>query len=306
VNIHFSNVNFSSSTGPNTFAARLASELMSFGHELVPASDQYDSLLAFIEPVTIPRPNAKTIQRLDGIWFKPDEFYIKNQHIKWAYDNFDHIIWQSEFDKKMTEYHWGARVGSVIRNGIAIERSIPSNENLLKLRKKYDYLFVCSANWHRQKRLRENIDLFLNLKKNSKYENSGLIVLGNNPDHIVDNSSIYYAGSVPHSLCLEIYSAADWMIHLAWLDHCPNVVVESLSQQCPVICSSSGGTKEIVKNNGLIIQEDKEYKYELLDYDSPYKLDISKITDLPTIDVSCDYLNINTIAKEYERICTST
>jgi glycosyltransferase involved in cell wall biosynthesis len=303
--IHFSNVDFSSSTGPNTFGARLSNELLGLGHEIVDVKEQYDTFLAFIQPGTIPRPDVRTIQRLDGIWFKPHEFQYKNHYIKWAYDNFDYIVWQSEFDKKMTEHHWGPRAGEVLRNGIRLDRAIPSDENLIRLRTKYDHLFVCSSNWHRQKRLKENISLFLNVKKNSLFSNSGLIVLGNNPDHVVDHPDIFYAGSVPHSLCLEIFSAADWMIHLAWLDHCPNVVIEALSQSCPVICSSSGGTKEIVKDNGLIIPEDKEYKYELLDYDSPYELDVTHVTDLPKIDVKCDYLDIQLIAKEYERICSS-
>ena len=303
--IHFSNVDFSSSTGPNTFAGRLSSQLASQGHEIVSVKDQYETFLAFIKPGPVPSPGARTVQRLDGIWFKPHEFHYKNHYIKWAYNNFDYVIWQSEFDKKMTEHHWGPTAGEVLHNGIDLNRATPSDENLMRLRTKYDFLFVCSANWHRQKRLKENIDLFLSLKKNSKFENSGLIVLGNNPDHIVNHSDVYYAGSVPHALCLEIFSASDWMIHLAWLDHCPNVVVEALSQSCPVIFSSSGGTKEIVKTNGLIIPETKEYKYELLDYDSPYEIDVTQVNDLPKIDVTCDYLSIEKVAKEYERICTS-
>ena len=37
--------------------------------------------------------------------------------------------------------------------------------NIQKLREKYDKAFVCSASWHRQKRLQENTELFLLLKK---------------------------------------------------------------------------------------------------------------------------------------------
>ena len=45
-----------------------------------------------------------------------------------------------------------------------------------------------------------------------------------------------------------------YFLHLAWLDHCPNVVVDAQAAGCNVICSSSGGTSEIVYN-GKIINE---------------------------------------------------
>ena len=54
---------------------------------------------------------------------------------------------------------------------------------------------------------------------------------------------------------LQVFSAADWMIHLAWLDHCPNSVVVGMSQGCGIICASSGGTYEAVGKNGIVVQE---------------------------------------------------
>ena len=49
------------------------------------------------------------------------------------------------------------------------------------------------------------------------------------------------------------------MIHLAWLDWCPNTVVEGLCCGLPVLCSSNGGTKELVKNDGVVIQIEDDY-----------------------------------------------
>ena len=92
---------------------------------------------------------------------------------------------------------------------------------------------------------------------------------------------------------------SDWMIHLAWLDHCPNVVVEALSQRTPVICTESGGTKELVGNRGLIIPEITKYNFELCDYDCPPKLDLSSI-DLPEIDIlNLEDLRIENVANKY-------
>ena len=71
------------------------------------------------------------------------------------------------------------------------------------------------------------------------------------------------------------------MIHLAWLDHCPNTVVECLSQKTPVICSEHGGTKELVSEYGIVVKESLDYNFELVDYSNPPKLQISQIQSLP-------------------------
>ncbi len=296
--IHFSNVNFSSSSGPNTFAHRLASELSLRGYKIVNHDQEYEVFLCFIEPSSFPKKGSKFIQRLDGIWFKPEEFNTHNKGIKYAYDNCDHVIWQSEFDKSMTQKWWGQRSGSVIYNGIKFNQIKKVDPGLIQLRERYDFIFVASSSWHRQKRLKENIELFLSLKDN--HPNSCLIVLGK-PDHIIKHPDIFYVGHLTHQQCLEVYSISDWMLHLAWLDHCPNVVVEAISQNCKVICSNSGGTSEIVRSNGIIVEETTPYNFELTDYDKPYNLDIPKL-NLTDIEIKNDYLKIENVADQYEKI----
>jgi len=303
--IYFSNVNFSSNSGPNSFGFRLANSFQKLGHEIIENNrKEYDVFLCFIEPDCNPMPGSKFIHRLDGIWFKPEQFETHNRNIKRAYDNADHVVWQSEFDKNMTEKHWGSRKGSVIHNGIDLKSSVIKNPltNIGEIRKNIPgKIFVSSASWHRQKRLKENIDFFI---KNRR-EDDIMIVMGKNPDVIVEKphlqNSIIFTGNLSHQQCLEIYRHSDWMIHLAWLDHCPNVVVEALSQGCPVICTDSGGTAEIVKENGIVIPEIKPYKFELTDYDNPYEINIKKI-DLDKIEVSCQYLDIENVARKYLEI----
>ena len=297
--IHFSNVNFSSTSGPNTFASRLAKELVSMGQSLVNHDDHCDAFLAFIEPATVPRKGCRFVHRLDGIWFKPEQFETHNKLIRHAYDTADHIIWQSEFDMKMSEFHWGSRIGTVVHNGMEISKVCVTEFYVKQIRKKYDKMFVCSASWHRQKRLKENTGLFLLFKQ--RHPSSCLVVMGPHPDYVIDHPDIYYTGVLTHELCLQFYSVADWMIHLAWLDHCPNVVVEALAQQCPVICTDSGGTQEIVKKNGVILPESIQYNYELTDYDEPYKLAL-ELFDLPQVKVDSSYLDIKKVAQKYLNI----
>jgi len=292
--VYFDNVNFSSATGPNTFGSRLAHELStSCDVKIVGPNDNYDIFLCFIEPTHKPRNDSIFCQRLDGIWFKPEQFESHNQLIKWAYRQADGVIWQSEFDKKMTAKWWGERMGVVIHNGIELQK-VKIDKEAQDIKNNYDKIFVCSANWHRQKRLKENIELFQKLSSPS----DALFVMGKNPDEKILDPRVIFTGHLKHEKCLQLYSIATWMIHLAWLDHCPNVVVEALSQGCPVICTDSGGTHEIVKNNGAIIPELQQYEFELCDYDDPPPLNVGgKLASRTPVDNS--HLDIKECAQRY-------
>ena len=300
--IHFDNVNFSSRSGPNTFAGRLATVLTERGHDIVKYNEPHDAVLVFIEPTRQWKRDIRVVQRLDGIWFKPNQFHTHNRLIKWAYDSCDAVVWQSRFDHDMTIHHWGTKDGVVISNGIDADKFTVTNNRLKALRRDHEKIYVCSANWHRQKRLKENIEAYDILSKNQ--ENTCLIVMGSNPDYQTNRSDILYTNNIKHELCLQVYSMADAMIHLAWLDHCPNVVVEALSQNCPVICSSSGGTSELLGDGGFVVNELTPYEFELLDYDNPFDLDLSVLENCNIEEIEVDKKNIclQKTADEYEKI----
>lgn len=301
--IYFDNVNFEAvHTGPNCFASRLAEQLSYMGHEIVDHNDDYDFALVFIEPTSRLNQKKPFLLRLDGIWMKPEEFLSKNVGIKWAYENAKHVIWQSEFDRNMSSHHWGKRTGTVVRNGAKFDDIEVRSEALLELREKNDFVFCCSSNWHPQKRLKENVRLFQELRK--KHPKSKLIVMGNNPDHIVSDPNIFYTGSIRHDLCAEVYKISDWMIHLAWLDHAPNVCYEALRLGTPIICSSEGGTKELVSlgNGGIVLSDDKKFEYELVDYDNPPSLNFQEIDIITKQAVDKDQYSIEKSAKAYEAV----
>jgi len=297
--IHFSNVNFSSGAGPNTFAHRLAHQLSLDGH-IVADQNDYDVVLIFIEPGSKLDLNKPIIQRLDGIWFKPNEFKSKNVNIRSLYEKANHVIFQSEFDRTMALKHFGEpRQSSVIHNGISLERVKTQREALLEIRSRYDKVFVCSSNWHPQKRLGSNVKLWKHLRS-TQFPNSCLIIMGDSPDVRIADPNVFYTGAIPSQMCLEIYSISDWMIHLAWADHCPNVVCEALSQGCPVICAEIGGTKELVGTNGIILRDQEKYDFTLYDYDNPPDIDVEQLTSLSDIkfEVNQD-LDIAKVAHDY-------
>jgi glycosyltransferase involved in cell wall biosynthesis len=302
--IYFDNVNWEAEhTGPSSFAKRLAIQLGNMGHQLADPDD-YDIALVFIEPTDKLNLKKPFVQRLDGIWFKPEQMNNgMNSKIEYAFDKASSVIWQSEFDREMTQKYFGKREGVVIPNGIEIKRAAVKSEQLIDMRGTFDKIFVSSANWHPQKRLHDNIEFFRQVRQ-TQFPNSCLIVLGNNPDYHVADKGIFYAGSIRHDLCAEVYAVADWMIHLAWLDHCPNSVIEAISQGCPVVCSSEGGTKELVsltrRDNGITLLDKERYDFSLVDYDNPPRMPLNDIPLLPAMRAQPYSVDIVKCAKKYE------
>lgn len=305
--ILFEGVDFSSPyrNGPTVFARRLALQFLGMGH-VIADQDDHDVVLTFIEPF-FKDYNKPQVLRLDGIWFKDIfEFRTKNVGIKNCYECADHVVFQSDFDKNMITHWWGKPAAyTVINNGIAIDplkdHSALAPE-IAEIRAKHEKVFCCSANWHGQKRLKKNIELFRRLK--TFYPNSCLIVMGSNPEQI-SGSDIYYTGSLPHEISNQVLAISDWMIHLAYLDHSPNSVVEALMQNTPVICSSSGGTKELVGDFGIVIPEKKEYQFELTDYELPPDIDLSFISQpLPEKETLGNHADVNilNVANKYIKV----
>src|SRR5574338_1250200 len=159
--VYFDGVNWEAEhTGPNCFAKRLAIRLGYMGIT-VADPDDYDVALVFIEPTARLNQAKPFVHRLDGMWFKPEQFNAgMNRNIHWAYDNATSVVWQSDFDKKMTSKWFGARNGRVIPNGIELEPANLRSETLIEMRQRFDKIYVCSANWHPQKRLIDNINAY--------------------------------------------------------------------------------------------------------------------------------------------------
>ena len=310
--IHFDNVS-QFGTGPGTFANRLARRFFESGHEVVFSNEGADISLVFIERSGAPLAK-KVVQRLDGIWFKPSEFHSKNVGIKDLFFKADGIVFQSQFDMDMVSKWWctdgpkGERIATrnsvIIHNGIDTtpvkELTIPA---LVDLRAQYKCMYVCSSNWHAQKRLIANVKLFERLRQNEP--SSCLIIMGNNPDYRATGPHVFYTGPVGPDVYNQIYSAANWMLHLAWADHCPNVVVEALAQGTPVVCSEVGGTKELIGNYGVVLKE-QSYKFELADYDNPPQIDVTQLDKLPPKS-SLDYstiacIDIKHVSNEYIKL----
>lgn len=322
--IYFDNVNFASQSGPNTFANRLSRQLANMGHDPFVTHENYDVALVFIEPTQKLNTNKPFVHRCDGIWSKPNEFKHKNIAIKWAYDNAHANIIQSQFDKKFIEKHWGTKNNSyVVGNGIdlndikdAMNINCSDSCNLQSLQNNYSKIFVCSSNWHPQKRLNANYDLFKHIRTNL-FPSSCLIVMGQNATQPLDKSikpHVFFTGPLSHKHCLQIFLQSDYMFHCAYGDHAPNVIYESVACGTSVVCSNIGGTGEILTTQtgifGKILQEKEEFNFDLFDYDDPPNIDVTQCDSLqiPTIEQQNkinDKIDIKNVAQKYVSILQS-
>lgn len=53
-------------------------------------------------------------------------------------------------------------------------------------------------------------------------------------------------------------------------------MIHALSQKTPVVCASSGGTKEVIGEFGSVLQEKIEITNPLFDYDNPTEIDVTQ------------------------------
>ena len=273
--IYFDNVNTDSSSGPNGFAKKLINsigdshKIYTSISQLVENSEIPDIQLAFI---TCTNKLAPVVQRLDGIYFNSEQdFELLNREIEKTYNTSESVIFQSEFNKCLTESFFGIKDSStIIRNGTDLNliSSIKPIEN--EKLETFENVWLCASSWRPHKRLSENIRYFL--EKSSK--NDCLIVAGENPDSVVPNSRIFYAGHVNWHTLLSLMKKSKYFLHLAWLDHCPNVVVDARAAGCHIVCSSAGGTKEICGTNSTIVVED-DWDFSPIKLYHPPKMDFS-------------------------------
>ena len=140
---------------------------------------------------------------------------------------------------------------------------------------RYENLWTCASSWRPHKRLSENIEYFLE----HSGDKDGLMIAGDvsYSDRKI-HERIHYLGNLNQEQLISLYKKTNFFIHLAWLDHCPNVVVDARSCGCKIICSSTGGTKEIAGEDAIIIQED-DWDFSPVELYKPPKINFDKKVD---------------------------
>lgn len=289
--IFLENVNQTSTSGPNSFAKKIIPKLLADGCSFVSHSEA-DIALCFIETenysLQLPR-----VLRLDGIYFNTDQDHARqNENIKRTYNNSKGVVFQSEFNKKLIETRFGECENSrIIPNGADLE-TIQKTKAMAK--GTYDNIWSCAASWRPHKRLKNNIDYFLEHRGNKDL----LIVAGEVPEaEKIKDENVVYFGNLGQSQLYSLYKSSKYFLHLAWLDHCPNVVVDARACGSHIICSSAGGTREIAGPGATVIEEE-EWDFKPTKLYQPPKMDFSRKVK-NSYDSCCDMVKVAKLYKEF-------
>jgi len=272
------NFNPESNSGPNKFTRTLLKSLVKSDRISLSNQEEADVEFCLIQQ-QLPKVKPMLL-RLDGIWFNSEQEYNKqNAIIQYSYNNADAVVFQSQFNKNLVEAWFGEHRNSHVVINASDEKLINSANKRYwdqKLGVNTE-VWCCASNWRPHKRLSENIRYFLEFApKDAILAIAG--ALGMDDAKKIINDRVVLMGDLDYMSLLALYRRSSTFIHLAYLDHCPNVVVDAQSAGCRIVCSSTGGTKEII-NDGIAILED-EWDYKPLPLYRPPPMDFSKSVHL--------------------------
>lgn len=288
--VFLDNVDLNSNSGPNSFGKKLFFELKK-KHTFTYINPE--AQLSFIN--INKRLCDNLTLRLDGVYFNTRQNWeLMNASIKESFFSSKKIIAQTNFDKELIQKFLGYRDDIFVINNGVDQKTIDSVEPLKnEYLDKFDNVWCCASSWRPHKRLHANIEYFLE----HKGENDCLVVAGVNPDYEAKEPNIFYVGDLQWQQLISLYKRSKFFIHLAWLDHCPNVVVDARASGCHIVISSSGGTKEIAGDNCTVITDDS-WNFSPIDLYSPPKIDFSKKNRNSIVNS----IDIKEIAIQYEKV----
>ena len=165
-------------------------------------------------------------------------------------------------------------------------------------------IWSCASSWRPHKRLSENIRYFV-----EKSDPEAVLLIAGKGVTKEDflgfeslvNKRIFYLGHVGWETLISVYKASTTFLHLSFLDHCPNVVVDAAACGCTIVCSSAGGTSEIHSNKKIII-EDIDWDYSPIELYSPPRLDFES----NRVDLGSKAYDLSKACEKYYNIMEKT
>jgi len=278
-------------SGKHKFLHRLASVLPELGVKVV--SNRSDILL-HIGRLPGHFVAKKVILRLDGLWFNKAMDYNKlNQKILKKIINSHGIIYQGPFCRAaFARYFDVSRRHACILNG-ADPREFPPRDP--------QNFFLATCNWRPHKRLRSICEGFALARDRGL--DADLLIAGE-PNETIRHPNIKYLGWVKPRKMRKLLSRAISTVHLAWIDWCPNAMVESIVAGCPVIYTDSGGSGDVGNGAGIAIA-DTQWDFRPCYHYKPPDLSLGEIADAmlclkatPRTVARAD-LHIQNVAKQY-------
>lgn len=251
--------------------------------------------------------------RLDGMVIDSENINIKKKKYDFLkmVDKSAHLIYQSKFCKDcFINTYDSLPKGKVINNGASELPLITkfTNNNLKMINKifKNNY-FTVGGRFTNRKRIFEVICEF------NENNIGNLVVLSNVPTkYQFKNERILYLGALNSFTARHIIANSSALIHFDKYDWCPNLVISAIKDGTPIICSNFGGTPEITRNNGIIIEEfpkDLPHNIEGINYakkaifpSKVFKDNISLFNKKRFLNNTSDIYNIRNSAIEYLKV----
>jgi len=294
MNVFLENFDNNSDSGPNGFTRKLFSRLVDDKKVKITDYEDCDVNFCLIQGRTkLKKPR---VLRLDGIYFNlSQDFNFLNNPIRQTYETSSSVIFQTNFNRNLIETWFGKHPnGHVIRNGTDLEliNQIPKIDH--PILDNFSEVWSCASAWRPHKRLSENIRYFLEFGPHD----ACLVIMGKDAQQwLVDHPRIFYVGHVTWDQQIRICKRSTTFLHLAWLDHCPNTVIDARAAGCNIVCSSLGGTNEIANENAIILEED-EWDFSPVNLYEPPRIDFSK----RTVKNFSNSIDLITISSSYHTI----
>lgn len=286
-----------STSGKGRFVARLCSVLPKYGVEPVYTTDGRCDIDFHVSRFHYESKNCvKRVLRLGPVHVDTNKSWKwLNEKKKHALRHSHGVIYQSQFSKKMCDAFIGKSPfhKAVILNGavpwVGAPAKSPSSINFL----------ASARRWINQKRLDDIVKAF----EVANVEGAILWVAGDTIDHKKsDNVFVRYLGLLDDEKLFAMHRLCNAMIHIVWIDACPNGVAEALVNGCPVIASDQGGTREL---GVQALITDKPWNFKAADLDKVPRINIDglakAIRDFSAgrVSINADHLHIDNIARQY-------
>lgn len=299
-----------SNSGPNKFTRDLFTHLLNEKGFSLTSQEDADVEFCLIQQVL--EKKKPMILRLDGIYFNSEQDYEKqNAPIKAAYDNADAVIFQSNFNKKLTEHWFGKHKNSHIIHNAYFDKIV--KDTTFRKQLGDNEIWSCASSWRPHKRLVDNVKYFL-----KKAPDSAIFIIAGSGyteeektkiqnlmlEEKESNKKIVMLGNVDYHTLRQLYDASSTFVHLAYLDHCPNVVVDAYAHGCQIVCSNSGGTQEIGNGFKVVCEKDETpWNFSPIELYKPPEVNLQRITTFKGVNNSKENA-INCLSK-YEEIFRS-
>ena len=152
------NFNPDSNSGPNKFTRDLFSSLVSKRGFEITSQDQCDVEFCLIQQAA--KKQKPMALRLDGIYFNSTQDYrSQNAPIEQSYRSADAVIFQSNFNKNLTEFWFGEHSNSYVIHNAYLGDVI--KDKTFKSQIGDREIWSCASSWRPHKRLLDNVRYYI-------------------------------------------------------------------------------------------------------------------------------------------------